>query len=47
MNTIVFQDMKRHCQVDVEQIGSAPDEAMTQVSDLDTRHLTPGTEGTC
>ena len=36
-----------HCQVDVERTGSAADEAMTQPSDLDTRHLTPDPEGTC
>ena len=34
-----------HCQVDVEQTGSATDEAIRQPSDLDTRHLTPDTEG--
>ena len=35
-----------HCQVDVERTGSAADEAMTQTSDSDTRHLTPDLEGT-
>ncbi len=38
---------RRHCQVDVERTGSAADEAMTQTSDSDTRHLTPDPEGTC
>ena len=36
----------RHCQVDVERIGSAADEAMTQTSDSGTRHVTPDPEGT-
>ena len=35
-----------HCQVDVERTGCAAGEAMTQTSDLDTRHLTPDPEGT-
>ena len=35
-----------HCQVDVERTGSASNEAMTQPSDSDTRHLTPDPEGT-
>ena len=42
LRSIVFV---RHCQVDVERTGSAADEAMTQTSDLDTRHLTPDPEG--
>ncbi len=37
----------RHCHVDVERTGSAAGEATTQPSELDTRHLTPVTEGTC
>jgi hypothetical protein len=37
----------RHCQVDVEQAGSAPDEAMTHSSASDAGHLSPGTEGPC
>ncbi len=40
-------DYDRHCQVDVEQAGSAPDEATTRSSASDTGHLTPDTEGPC
>ena len=36
-----------HCQVDAERTGSAAGEATPQPSALDTRHLTPDTEGTC
>ena len=38
-------DARGHCQVDVEQAGSAPDEAMTGSSTSDTGHLSPDTEG--
>ena len=36
-----------HCQVDVEQAGSAPDEAMTHSSASDAGHLSPDTKGLC
>ncbi len=36
-----------HCQVDVEQTGSAPDEAMIHFSASDAGHLSPDTEGLC
>ena len=36
----------QHCRVDVERTGFAANEAMTQTSDSDTRHLTPDPEGT-
>ena len=36
-----------HCQVHVEQAGSAPDEAMTHSSASDAGHLSPDTESLC
>ena len=36
-----------HCQVDVEQAGSTPDEAMTHSSASDAGHLSPDTESPC
>jgi hypothetical protein len=36
-----------HCQVDVEQAGSAPDEAMTHFSASDAGLLSPDTAGPC
>ena len=41
----VAQWDSRHCQVDVEWIGSSADAAITQPSDSDTCHLTPDPEG--
>ena len=41
------QSARRHCQVDVEQAGSAPDEAMTHSSASDAGHLSPDTAGPC
>ena len=38
---------RRHCQVDVEQAGAAPDEAMTHSSASDAGHLSPDTAGPC
>ena len=42
-----YQALGRHCQVEVEQAGSSPDEAMTRSSASDTGHLSPDTEGPC
>ena len=36
----------RHCQVVVGRTGSTADDAVTQTSHSDTRHLAPGPEGT-